>query len=80
MLITLSTKTRPIDLSWALAKNPANAPHSFALSVGTAHVLYEECSEARCAVALYVDVDPVGLVRGRKRGDPLTLGHYVNDR
>ncbi len=79
MLLHISTGHRPLDLPWLLAKNPANA-HRFDLSVGEAHVLFEECSETRCALCLYVEVDAVGLVRGRKRGDALSLGAYVNER
>jgi 3' terminal RNA ribose 2'-O-methyltransferase Hen1 len=46
------------------------------------HVVYPEASEERCTVALVLDVDPVGLVRGRRgpAGDGGLLTQYVNDR
>ena len=76
MLLTLSTTHRPAtDLGYLLHKNPAR-PQVFDLSFGKAHVFYPEASEERCTAALLLDVDPVGLVRGR--GAVLT--DYVNDR
>ena len=81
MLLTITTEHHPAtDLGYLLHKNPANA-HSFELSFGKAHVFYPEASPDRCTAALLLDVDPVGLVRG-KRGqhDGGTLDQYVNDR
>lgn len=76
MLLTLSTTHRPAtDLGYLLHKNPARA-QVFDLSFGKAHVFYPEASEERCTAALLLDVDPIGLVRGR--GAVLT--DYVNDR
>ena len=76
MLLTLSTTHRPAtDLGYLLHKNPARA-QVFDLSFGKAHVFYPEANEQRCTAALLLDVDPVGLVRGR--GAVLT--DYVNDR
>jgi 3' terminal RNA ribose 2'-O-methyltransferase Hen1 len=61
-----------------LSKNP-DRHQEFPLAFGTAHVFYPEATPERCSVALVVDVDPVGLVRGRGDADgPLT--QYVNDR
>lgn len=61
-----------------MSKNP-DRHQTFNLAFGTAHVFYPEASAERCSVALVVDVDPVGLVRGRGEADgPLT--QYVNDR
>lgn len=83
MLLTLSTTHQPAtDLGFLLHKNPASV-HERDLSFGTARVVYSEASDERCTAALLVEVDPVGLVRGkskRPRGRELTLGHYVNDR
>jgi hypothetical protein len=42
-------------------------------------VFYPEASEARCEAALVLDIDPVGLVRGKGSADGL-LDQYVNDR
>jgi 3' terminal RNA ribose 2'-O-methyltransferase Hen1 len=43
-------------------------------------VFYPEASDERCTAALLLEVDPVGLVRGRRGGDGFALGQYVNDR
>ena len=76
MLLTLSTTHRPAtDLGYLLHKNPARA-QVFDLPFGKAHVFYPEASEERCTAALLLDIDPIGLVRGR--GAVLT--DYVNDR
>ncbi|MFY8133671.1 MAG: 3' terminal RNA ribose 2'-O-methyltransferase Hen1 [Aquimonas sp.] len=77
-LLIASTHPPATDLGYLLSKNPERQ-QTFSLSFGTAHVFYPEASPERCSVALVVDVDPVGLVRGRGEGDgPLT--QYVNDR
>ena len=82
MLLTITTTHQPAtDLGYLLHKNPARAQR-FDLSFGTAHVVYPEASPARCTVALILDVDPVGLVRGRRgpSGEGGLLTQYVNDR
>jgi hypothetical protein len=61
-----------------LHKNPARL-QSFDLSFGQAHVYYPQVSPERCTAALLLDVDPVGLVRGKNRTDGW-LEQYVNDR
>ncbi len=81
MLLTISTTHSPAtDLGYLLHKNPARL-HSLEVSFGKAHVFYPEASEEKCTAALLLDVDPVGLVRG-KRGqhEGGTLDQYVNDR
>src|SRR5260370_35672260 len=81
MLLPLTTTHNPAtDLGYLLHKNPAKL-HSFELSFGKAHVFYPEASSERCTVALLLEVDPVGLVRG-KRGqhEGGTLDQNVNDR
>jgi 3' terminal RNA ribose 2'-O-methyltransferase Hen1 len=79
MQLKISTTHQPAtDLGYLLSKNP-DKHQSFELAFGTAHVFYPEASTERCSVVLMVDVDPVGLVRGRGDADgPLT--QYVNDR
>ncbi len=67
------------DLGHLLHKHPDRA-QSQAMSVGTAHVFYPQATAQRCTAALLLEVDPVGLVRGRPRGDAMALGQYVNDR
>jgi 3' terminal RNA ribose 2'-O-methyltransferase Hen1 len=82
VLLTISTTRRPAtDLGYLLHKHPGRV-QSFPESVGTAHVFYPEASESRCTAALLLEVDPVGLIRGRShaRGDAVALGQYVNDR
>ncbi|MCU0495095.1 MAG: 3' terminal RNA ribose 2'-O-methyltransferase Hen1, partial [Chloroflexaceae bacterium] len=61
-----------------LAKNPARL-QTFSLTAGQAHVFYPEASDERCTVALLLELDPVGLVRGRGEGSG-PLDQYVNDR
>lgn len=79
MQLLISTTHQPAtDLGYLVSKNPERH-QSFELAFGTAHVFYPEASLERCSLALIVDVDPVGLVRGRGDADgPLT--QYVNDR
>ena len=80
MLLTISTTHYPAtDLSFLLHKHPARA-QSFNLSFGQAHVFYPEATDERCTAALLLDVDPVALVRGGKKGEGRTLAQYVNDR
>ncbi len=82
MLLTISTTYEPAtDLGYLLHKNPARA-QSVELSFGRAHIVYPEADAWRCTVALVLDVDPVGLVRGRRGpdGDGGLLAQYVNDR
>jgi 3' terminal RNA ribose 2'-O-methyltransferase Hen1 len=45
-------------------------------------VFYPEVGERRATAALLLEVDPVGLVRGRQgpSGEGFALGQYVNDR
>ncbi|HKP14826.1 MAG TPA: 3' terminal RNA ribose 2'-O-methyltransferase Hen1 [Gemmatimonadaceae bacterium] len=82
MLLTITTTHQPAtDLGYLLHKNPARVQR-FSLSFGEAHVVYPEASAERCTAALIVDVDPVGLVRGRRgpEGEGGLLMQYVNDR
>jgi 3' terminal RNA ribose 2'-O-methyltransferase Hen1 len=81
VLLTITTTHRPAtDLGYLLHKNPARV-QAFELNFGTAHVFYPESTEARCTAALLLDIDPVGLVRGRgPAGEGFALRQYVNDR
>jgi len=81
MLLTISTTHSPAtDLGYLLHKNPANL-HTFEMSFGKAHLFYPEANEERCTAALLLDVDPVGLVRGKRgQSEGATLDQYVNDR
>ena len=76
MLLTITNELAPAtDLGYLLHKNPVRS-QSFDLPFGRAHVFYPESSPERCTAALLLEVDPVGLVRGRGS----TLSQYVNDR
>src|SRR5919206_5153278 len=82
MLLTIRTTHHPAtDLGYLLHKNPARV-QSFDQSFGRAHVFYPEASSDACTAALLLDVDPVGLVRGRRgpAGEGGALAQYVNDR
>ena len=82
MLLTIATTHRPAtDLGYLLHKNPARAQR-FSLSFGAAYVFYPEADAERCTAAMVLDVDPVGLVRGRRgpEGEGGMLLQYVNDR
>jgi 3' terminal RNA ribose 2'-O-methyltransferase Hen1 len=79
MLLTITTTHRPAtDLGFLLHKNPGRF-QSFELSFGRAHVFYPEATTDRCRVCLLLDVDPVGIVRGKGQAEGL-LDQYVNDR
>src|SRR6266853_6565134 len=82
MLLTItSTQPPATDLGYLLHKNPSLL-QSFSLSFGQAHVFYPEATPERCTAALLLEVDPVGLVRGRQgpAGEGGALEQYVNDR
>jgi 3' terminal RNA ribose 2'-O-methyltransferase Hen1 len=68
-------------LGYLLHKNPARL-QSEKMSFGTAYVFYPEATAERCTVALLVEIDPIGLVRGRRgpAGEAGQLQQYVNDR
>ncbi|GCE00034.1 3' terminal RNA ribose 2'-O-methyltransferase Hen1 [Embleya hyalina] len=86
MFLTIATTHRPAtDLGFLLHKHPGKAQR-FSTTYGEAHVFYPEADEKRCTAALLLDVDPIALTRGVKRGKgakgspDLTLAQYVNDR
>ena len=81
MLQPNETSRRPngppaTDIGYLLHKNPAGL-QSFEQSFGAVHVFYPVAEEDRCQVCVLLDVDPVGLVRGRGER---SLDQYVNDR
>lgn len=80
MLLTLTSTTTPAtDLGYLLHKHPDRVQR-FSLTFGEAHVFFPEATEARCTACLVVDVDPVGLVRGKNDKASGLLDQYVNDR
>jgi 3' terminal RNA ribose 2'-O-methyltransferase Hen1 len=77
VLLTLSTTHAPAtDLGYLLHKSPGRV-HSSELAFGQAHVFYPVATDATCTAALMLEIDAVGLVRGR--GDN-PLAAYVSDR
>jgi 3' terminal RNA ribose 2'-O-methyltransferase Hen1 len=80
MILTISTTHQPAtDPGYLLAKNPARC-QSFDLAFGKAHVFYPRAGSDCCTAALMLDLDPVGLVRGRSDTQEGALDQYVNDR
>ncbi len=79
MLLTITADIPISDLGYLLHKNPVRF-HTFELSFGKAHVFYPEIGSSRSEAALLLDVDPIGLVRGRSRAAESGLHEYVNDR
>ncbi|GAB3588779.1 3' terminal RNA ribose 2'-O-methyltransferase Hen1 [Hymenobacter daeguensis] len=82
MLLTISTTYQPAtDLGYLLHKNPARL-QSLEVAGGQAHIFYPEATAERCTAALLLDLDPIGLVRGRggASGEGFALEQYVNDR
>lgn len=88
MLLAVSTTHRPAtDLGFLLHKHPDRAQR-FDTAAGNAHVFYPEATEERCTAALLLEIDPVGLVRGKQAGTAGRRGggggadaaQYVDDR
>ena len=78
MLLTITTTHQPAnDLGYLLHKHPDRC-QSFDLSFGKVHVYYPEVGAERCTACLLLDVDPVGMVRGKNAN--FMLAQYVNDR
>ncbi len=79
MYLSIATTHRPAaDLGFLLHKHPDRL-HETELPFGKSYVFYPEVSEDRCEAVMTLDIDPVGLVRGKGRGEGL-LDQYVNDR
>src|SRR5260370_3257987 len=80
MLLTITTHYRPyVDLGYLLHKHPDRG-QSFDLSFGKVHVLYPEVGAERCSACLLLDVDPIGMVRGKNASANSMMAQYVNDR
>jgi 3' terminal RNA ribose 2'-O-methyltransferase Hen1 len=78
VLLTITLTTPPAtDLGYLLHKSPGRI-HTRTLAFGPAHVFYPEATEERCTAAMLLDIDPVGLSRGRREGP--SLEPYINDR
>ncbi len=81
MLLTLTNRTQPArDLGYLLRKHPDRS-QAFELPFGVAHVFYPTAGDDECTAALFLDVDPVTLVRGKATSSEGGLVEaYVNDR
>jgi 3' terminal RNA ribose 2'-O-methyltransferase Hen1 len=79
MFLSIATTHWPAtDLGFLLMKHPDRV-HETELPFGKSIVFYPEATETRCEAVLSLEVDPIGLVRGRGQSDGL-LSQYVNDR
>lgn len=83
MLLTIQAQLNPgSDLGYLLHKHPERHFQE-TLSAGIAHLFYPEVQDQQATVALWLEVDPVGLVRrkaGQREQDAWNLEQYVNDR
>ena len=82
MLLTISTTHSPAtDLGFLLHKHPDRF-QSIDLAIGKAHIFYPESSDARTTAALLLDIDPIDMVKGKRKYNRkgFSLGQYVNDR
>ena len=67
------------DLGFLLGKHPDRL-FERQISVGKTLVFYTSSTSRKAAALLYLDVDPIAMVRGRKRQRYGLLSNYVNDR
>ena len=81
MLLTVSTTHRPAtDLGYLVHKTPFRC-QAKKLPFGIVNIFYPEASDEKCTLAILLDVDTVGLVRGkRKHNRSMPIEPYVNDR
>jgi RNA repair, ligase-Pnkp-associating, region of Hen1 len=71
MFLSIATTHQPAtDLGYLLHKHPGRL-HEIEQAFGKALVFYPEASDMRCEAALVLDVDPIGLVRGKGQADGL---------
>ena len=67
------------DLGFLLGKHPDRL-FERDLSVGKALVFYTAATASRTSAVLYLEVDPIALVRGRHRNARGLISNYVNQR
>jgi len=67
------------DLGFLLHKHPDHI-HTKKTSAGEATIFYSEVSDQCTTAVLHLEVDPVGLVRGKNQHSSGLLAQYVNDR
>ena len=79
-LIQDETKSYPAtDLGFLLHKHPAHM-HERDTGAGKAVIFYPCVSEDKTTAIIYLDIDPVALVRGKNQQSDGLLAQYVNDR
>lgn len=79
MYLSIATTHNPAtDLGFLLHKHPDRV-HETELSFGKACLFYPEATPERCEAVLLLQIDPVGLVRGRGSAEGM-VDQYVNDR
>jgi len=81
MLLSITNKQKPAtDLGYLLHKKPSRC-QEIALNFGKAYVFYPEATDFKCTASLMLDIDPIGMVRGKVgRINSGPLDQYVNDR
>ncbi len=67
------------DLGFLLHKHPDHL-HERDVSAGKVSVFYPDVGDDRTTAVLYLDIDPVALVRGRSKTSEGLLDQYVSDR
>lgn len=80
MLLTITSTHSPANELGYLLHKHTDRFQSFELSFGQAHVYYPEVGADRCSACLLLDVDAVGMVRGKNPDQNFVLAQYVNDR
>jgi 3' terminal RNA ribose 2'-O-methyltransferase Hen1 len=81
MLLTITTTYKPAThLGYLVHKHPGRC-QSAALNFGSVHLFFPVATESECTLALLLDIDPIDMVRGRRRQEGgLPLEEYINDR
>ena len=80
MLLTITAAMSPGEqLGYLLHKHP-DRHFRAELPVGTCHVFFPAISASSATAALWLEVDPVGLVRRKAGRDGPSVEQYVNDR
>ncbi|MEM6341004.1 MAG: 3' terminal RNA ribose 2'-O-methyltransferase Hen1 [Pseudomonadota bacterium] len=67
------------DLGFLLHKHP-DYMHTRATTAGEVTIFFSEKSQNRSTAVMHLEVDPVGLVRGKSQQSDGLLSQYVNDR
>jgi RNA repair, ligase-Pnkp-associating, region of Hen1 len=62
------------DLAYLLHKTQGRL-QSEEISFGTAYIFYSEATAESCTAALLVEIDPIGLVRGRRGPQEKQVNH-----